>query len=162
MAAQPKGITPLYAEDINMLEGVDDAELEAYLDDHPRIVPLFEIDIIETVVDYPASNMLQEEAYELDPKSLLELSRARTTFDREMEISRRVSASTLEDVNVGTTTDPRVLSIAKDLPPSQKEAMIALLKEYKDVFAWSHEDMKGLDPKFYHHKINLAADVKPV
>ena len=52
-----------------------------------------------------------------------------------MEISRRVSASTLEDVNVEMTTDPRVLSIAKDLPPSQKEAVITLLKEYKDVFA---------------------------
>ena len=40
--------------------------------------------------------------------------------------------------------------------------MIALLTEYKDVFAWSHEDMKGLDPKFYQHKINLTVDAKPV
>ena len=53
-------------------------------------------------------------------------------------------------------------SIVKDLLPSQKAAMIALIKEYKDVFAWSHEDMKGLDPKFYQHKINLATDAKPV
>ena len=81
MAAQPTGITPLYAEDINMLEGVDDAELEAYLDDHPRIVPLFEIDIMETAADYAPNNTLQEEAYEPDPESLLELSRARAAFD---------------------------------------------------------------------------------
>ena len=40
--------------------------------------------------------------------------------------------------------------------------MIALFTEYRDVFAWSHEDMKGLDPKFYQHKINLASDAKPV
>ena len=40
--------------------------------------------------------------------------------------------------------------------------MLALVKEYKDVFAWSHEDMKGLDLKFYQHKINLATDAKPV
>ena len=40
--------------------------------------------------------------------------------------------------------------------------MLELLKEYKDVFAWSHEDMKGLDPKFYPHKINLSTDAKPV
>ena len=63
---------------------------------------------------------------------------------------------------MGTTSDPRLLSIAKDLLPSQKEAMIALLKEYKDVFAWSHEDMKGLDPKFYQYKITLATDAKPI
>ena len=34
-----------------MVEGVDDIELETYLDDHPQIVPLLEIDIIETVAD---------------------------------------------------------------------------------------------------------------
>ena len=114
------------------------------------------MDIIEATVDYIASNTLQEEAYEPDPESLLELSRARVAFDREMEISRRVMASTLEEVNIGTTTDPPLLSIAKNLLPSQKEAILALLKEYKDVFAWFHENMKGLDPKFYQHKNNLS------
>ena len=92
----------------------------------------------------------------------MELSRALAAFEKEMEISRRVTASTLEEVNVGTTSDPRLLSIVKGLLPSQKEAMIALLKEYKDVSAWSHEDMKGLDPKFYQHKINLSTDEKLV
>ena len=92
----------------------------------------------------------------------MELTRAREAFEKEMEISRRVTASPLEDVNIGTRSEPRLLSIAKELAPDQKQAMIALLTEYKDVFAWSHEDMKGLDPKFYQHKINLAADAKPV
>ena len=145
-----------------MFDGLDDIELEAYLDDHPRIIPLFEIYIIETVADYAPTNTLHEEAYELDPESILELSRARATFEMEMEISRRVMASTLEEVNIGTTTDPPLLSIAKNLLPSQKEAILALLKEYKDVFAWFHENMKGLDPKFYQHKINLAIDAKPM
>ena len=73
-----------------MLEGVDDTELEAYLDDHPRIVPLFEIDIIETIADYAPTNTLLEEAYEPDPESIIELSRAVAAFEREMEISWRV------------------------------------------------------------------------
>ena len=89
-----------------MLEGVDDAELEAYLDDHPWIVPLFEIDIIETAADYAPSNTLQEEAYEPDPESIMELSRTHAAFESEMEISRRVTTSTLQKVNVGTTADP--------------------------------------------------------
>ena len=79
-----------------------------------------------------------------------------------MEISRRVTTSELEEINIGTSSEPRLLSIAKELLPDQKKSMIALLIEYKDVFAWSHEDMKGLDPKFYQHKINLASDAKPV
>ena len=84
-AAPTKGITPLYAEDINMLEGL--TELEAYLDDNPWIVPLFEIDIMETVVEYAPTSTLQEEEYEPDPKSIIELSRAREVF----EISCRVT-----------------------------------------------------------------------
>ena len=71
-----------------MLEGVDDTELEAYLEDHPRIVPLFEIDVIEIVAEYAPTNTLQEVEYEPNPESLMELSRARAAFEREMEISR--------------------------------------------------------------------------
>ena len=77
-----------------------------------------------------------------------------------MQISQRVTVAALEDVNVESAEVLRLLSIAKDLMPSEKTAMTALLRKFKDVFAWSHEDMKGLDPKFYQHKINLATDAK--
>ena len=79
-----------------------------------------------------------------------------------MEILHRVAAITLEEINIGTPGAPRALSIAKDLPPAEKATMIDLLYEYKYVFAWSHEVMKGLDSKFYEHQINLAMDAKPV
>ena len=65
---------PLYAKDINILEGVDDMELEAYLEEHPRIIPQFEIDVIETTHTHTS---FQEEAYEPDPAFVEELSRAR-------------------------------------------------------------------------------------
>ena len=162
LAAQPKYVTPLYVEDINMLEGVDDAELEAYLEEHPRIIPLFEIDVIETAPDYATHTTGLEEAYEPDPTSIMELSRTREVFQKEMEISRRVTTSALEEVNIGTTAEPRLLSIAKELLPDQKKAMVTLLAEYMDVFAWSHEDMMGLDLKFHQHKMNLASNAKPV
>ena len=102
--AQPKNITPLHAEGINMLEGVDDAELDTYLEEHPRIILLFEIDVIETATDYVRHTTSLEEAYELDPTSIMELNRAQEAFEKEMEISRRVTASALEEVNIGTTT----------------------------------------------------------
>ena len=41
----PKEFSLLYAEEIHMLEGLEDEELERYLDENPRIVPLFEIDV---------------------------------------------------------------------------------------------------------------------
>ena len=65
-------------------------------------------------------------------------------------------------MNMGTTSEPRTIYIAKNLPPSPRTTLIALLGEYRDVFAWSYDDMKGLDPKFYQHQINLPTDAKPV
>ena len=66
-----------------MLEGMDDAELEAYLEEHPRIIPLFKIDVKETTADYATHTTGQEEAYELDPASIIDLSRAREVFEKE-------------------------------------------------------------------------------
>ena len=36
-----------------------------------------------------------------------------------------------------------------NLPPTERATIIKLLQER----AWSHEAMKGLDPKFYQHQI---------
>ena len=36
------------------------------------------------------------------------------------------------------------------------------LKEQKDVFAWSHEDMPGIDPSIIVHRLNVDSIYKPV
>ena len=54
------------------------------------------------------------------------------------------------------------MSIVEELPPTTRTEMVTLLYEYRDFFAWSHEDMTALDPKFYQHEINLATNAKPV
>ena len=69
----------------------------------------------------------------------------------------------LEEINdEGKGLEPKTILIAKEMLSSDKERLIALLKQYKDVFAWSFEDMKGLDPTFCQHQINLHKDAKPV
>ena len=45
---------------------------------------------------------------------------------------------------------------------TDKEELKKLLKQYKDVLAWSFEDMKGLDPSFCLHQIYLHKDAKPI
>ena len=37
-----------------------------------------------------------------------------------------------------------------------------VFEEYKDVFAWEHKDLKGVDPKVCQHRIPLVQDAKPV
>ena len=51
--------------------------------------------------------------------------------------------------------------ILADLTTKEEEQLIALLKEYGDVFTWSYKDLKGVDPKVCQHTIPMRDDAKP-
>ena len=40
--------------------------------------------------------------------------------------------------------------------------MVNFLREYKDVFAWSHEDMPSIDPSIIVHHLKIDLTFKPV
>ena len=69
-------ISPLYAEEIHMLEGLEDEELERYLDENPRIVPLFEIDVRGTADSYASPMGSTGHDDEPEEEALAELQRA--------------------------------------------------------------------------------------
>ena len=63
-AGTSKELTLLYAESINMLDGLTDNEVDWYLDELPKIVPFFEVDIAEAItpyIVYVAKEMLPKE-----------------------------------------------------------------------------------------------------
>nr|GEW05651.1 reverse transcriptase domain-containing protein [Tanacetum cinerariifolium] len=51
--------------------------------------------------------------------------------------------------------------IAKDLKDEEKTALIKVLKSDQQALAWQLSDIKGIDPKFYTHKILIEDDFKP-
>ncbi|GJT05357.1 reverse transcriptase domain-containing protein [Tanacetum coccineum] len=51
--------------------------------------------------------------------------------------------------------------IAKDLSVKEKAALIKVLKSRKRAIAWKLSDIKGINPKFYTHKILMEEDYKP-
>ena len=57
--------------------------------------------------------------------------------------------------------EPRPVYIATDLTAEEEELLIATLKEYRDVFAWSYKDLKGVDPTICQHTIPMKDDAKP-
>jgi hypothetical protein len=52
--------------------------------------------------------------------------------------------------------------IGSQLPQLMKEDLVAFLKCNNDVFAWSHEDMPGIDPSVIVHKLNVDPNHRPV
>ena len=166
----------LYAEGLNLLEGIEEDEEERILRENPDLVSLFEVDIDSILSRYaPAAMTIQpikeeaqiEQSDEQDSgdQTLQELQRWIESGEAKhilSERSIRVKEDDLIDMNVGTTDDPKILKVSTKLKGQIKEELHCLLKEYKDVFAWSYSDMEGIDPSFYQHRINLRDDAAPI
>ena len=58
--------------------------------------------------------------------------------------------------------DEKMVKISKNLPKKEKGKLVALLKEYKDAFAWSYQEMPGLSPNLVMHKLKVDPNAKPV
>jgi len=63
---------------------------------------------------------------------------------------------------MGDQKHPKLISISESLSPTEKQNLISLIKEYIEVFAWSYDDMPGLNPQVATHYLNIKPDAKPV
>ena len=67
------------------------------------------------------------------------------------------------EVNLGDgEEDEKMVKLSKNLSKYERGRLVALLKEYKDVFAWSYQEMLGLSPNFVVHKLKVDPNVKPM
>src|SRR3954466_10427200 len=57
----------------------------------------------------------------------------------------------LEKINLGSEEDKKKVTSGSLLDADIKSKLTDLLKEYVDVFAWSYQDMPGLDTNIVQH-----------
>jgi hypothetical protein len=79
----------------------------------------------------------------------------------QMEDGNQPTMDELEEINIGTPDDPRPIFISKHLSEESKEEYRKFLSENRGVFAWSYEEMPGLDPKVALHRLVVQKDVPP-
>ena len=70
--------------------------------------------------------------------------------------------------------DTEVINLAKEgekekpvktgvtFPKDMKDDLIALLKEFKEIFSWSYQDMLGLDTEIFVHRILVKPECPSV
>lgn len=61
----------------------------------------------------------------------------------------------MEDCNIGTVGDLRIIKLAKVVPREYKQRYLDLFKEYMDLFSWSYDDLKTFDHGVIQKKIPL-------
>ena len=65
-------------------------------------------------------------------------------------------------VNLGIDDEPKMIQVGNTLTSSEKDALVALLTEFKEVFAWSYEDMPRIDTDIVQHCIPTDPTMKLV
>ena len=64
-------------------------------------------------------------------------------------------------IDLGTSDEPRDLKIGKLLTSEKQKDFTLLLREFRNVFAWSYKAKPGINRDIVECKIPLYLDVKP-
>ena len=68
----------------------------------------------------------------------------------------------LADISLDESNLERCIKVEVDLEGKIKEDLVQFLKKNIDVFAWSHEDIPGIDPSVITHRLNVCPSFKAV
>ncbi|KAK4391400.1 Polyprotein P3 [Sesamum angolense] len=80
----------------------------------------------------------------------------------ELEEGIKATIDELKEVNLGDIENPRPIYISASLTHGEEGTYIALLHEFKDVFAWSYKEMPGLDSRVAVHHLSVKKGARPV
>ena len=68
----------------------------------------------------------------------------------------------LKNIPLDESNVKRYTRAGADLEEKTKKDLVQFLKKNIDVFAWSHEDMLGIDPSVITHRLNVSPSFKPI
>jgi ribonuclease HI len=98
------------------------------------------------------------------PKSVARLEKFYDFEDKfKKTVNCKTNSSSLshEKVNLGTSENPQCIKLGLGCSKQEKDSFVKLFKEFKDVFAWTYEDLKTFDPNIIQHVISMKPQTLP-
>jgi len=74
---------------------------------------------------------------------------------QSLEDGGQATVNELKELNLGTLEEPRPIYVSSLLTSEEEKEYSNFLGKYKDVFAWSYQEMLGLDPKVVVHRLSI-------
>ncbi|XP_071926066.1 uncharacterized protein [Coffea arabica] len=68
----------------------------------------------------------------------------------------------VEQVVLDEAKPDQVVQVGAGLPSPLKEEMISLIKDHRDIFAWSADEVVGVPPDLMIHQLNVNPQARPV
>jgi hypothetical protein len=74
---------------------------------------------------------------------------------QQLEDGVQLNIDELVEMNLETEDDPQPTFVSASLTPKERENYREFLMEFHDCFAWSYEEMPGLDPQVATHRLDI-------
>jgi hypothetical protein len=71
------------------------------------------------------------------------------------------SADPLEEIDIGDGITPRPTFVNKNMSLEHKDAIIKVLRDYVDCFAWNYHEMPGLYRELVEHRLPIKTGFRP-
>jgi hypothetical protein len=65
------------------------------------------------------------------------------------------------EINIGSKESPKLIKVGKNLSTKERRMIEDLVREYRDVFAWTYDDLKAYKGDIIQHTIPLKEGAKP-
>ena len=72
------------------------------------------------------------------------------------------SVEKLEEIPLDNYDPDRTTKIGNLANPAIRQELITFLRSNRDIFAWSNEDMLGIDPSVMVHRLNVSPSFPPI
>ena len=97
------------------------------------------------------------------PKSVISLENFYDLQDKFRQTTNfKTQSSTLNyiAINMETEQDPRFINLGVHCSHDEKISFIKLLKEFKDIFSWTYDELRTFNTSIMHHNIPMKPEVK--
>ena len=123
----------------------------------------FLVEFVESVKNSFPFNMIFDSAYLLALNVFISKISKETLNNKELKHGYLESIKEeTQPINLGTNDEPKMIQVGNTLTTSKKDALVAMLTEFKEVFAWSYEDMPRIDTNIVQHCIPTNPTMKPI
>ena len=62
-----------------------------------------------------------------------------------------------EAINLGTEENPQNIMLGSDCTQNEKSTFLKLFSEFKDIFAWSYDDLNNFNTQIIQHVIPMKS-----
>ena len=107
-----------------------------------------------------AEVIFEEDLEELEDQEEIQMEDLKEAPPKFEDVVPKVT-DPLEEVNLGTLEEPRITYVSSLLQDDLKRQIVEVLKEFRDCFAWSYEEMPGLKRTLVEHRLPIKPEFKP-